>query len=44
MNPILLEGMDQLSLNGVMFHGEKLTIKVKRGNGRISYDTSKESS
>jgi len=40
MNPILLDGMDQLSLNGVSFNGEKLNINVHCENGQVSYDTS----
>jgi len=42
MNPILLEGMDQLSLSGVQFNGQKVTIKVHRDNERVSYDISSE--
>ncbi len=40
MNPILLDGMNQLSLNGVPFNGEKLTINVNCDKGQVSYDTS----
>ena len=40
MNPILLEGMDNLSLNRMPFNGQKITIKVNRDNGRVKYDTS----
>lgn len=43
MNPILLDGMDKLTLNGVPFNGQKVTIKVNRDNGRVSYETSTES-
>jgi len=37
MNPILLDGMDQLSLNRVPFKGQKVTINVIRDNGRVSW-------
>jgi len=42
MNPILLDGMDKLSLNRVPFNGQKVTINVNRDNGRVRYDTSTE--
>ena len=42
MNPILLDGMDQLSLSGVQFNGQKITINVHCNNGQLSYDTSTE--
>jgi len=42
MNPILLDGMNKLSLNRVQFNGQKFTIKVNRDNGRVSYETSIE--
>ena len=38
MNPILLDGMNKLSLNRVPFNDQKLTINVKRDNGRVGYD------
>ena len=42
MNPILLDGMDQISLNGVPFNSQKVMINVKRDNGRVSHEISSE--
>jgi len=42
MNPILLDGMDQLSLRGVQFNGQKVTINIHGDNGQVRYDTSTE--